>query len=189
MKAPKFATRVQTSVSGREMRVSDQPYPIWTWTLVYNFLRDGDSTYGGSALGSGYEELRTLMGFFLRQQGSFQAFLYNDPTDYVVAGQQIAFGDGITTNFQLIRTFGGFSEPITQPTSTAIFVNGVSVAFSTLAYGVVQLAAAPAAGALVTANFTYDFPVRFSDDTQEYENFMYQLWSLKQLKFQSVILP
>ena len=39
-KSPRFAGRIQHAVSGREVRVLDQPYPIWTWTLTYALLRD-----------------------------------------------------------------------------------------------------------------------------------------------------
>src|SRR5438876_9680487 len=83
-KAPRFATRVQRAVSGRELRVLDQPYPIWTWTLTYPVLRDKSDTRGPAGpagLGAGYDELRTIAGFFLQQQGSFQPFLFDDPTD------------------------------------------------------------------------------------------------------------
>ena len=45
-KAPRFATRIQKAVSGRELRVLDQPYPIWTWTLTYALLRDKWDTRG-----------------------------------------------------------------------------------------------------------------------------------------------
>ena len=39
-KAPRFQTRIQRAVSGRELRVLDQPWPVWTWTLTYALLRD-----------------------------------------------------------------------------------------------------------------------------------------------------
>ena len=39
-KAPRFQTRVQRAVSGRELRLLDQPYPVWSWTLSYSLLRD-----------------------------------------------------------------------------------------------------------------------------------------------------
>lgn len=39
-KSPRFATRIQRAVSGRELRALDQPYPLWTWTLTYPLLRD-----------------------------------------------------------------------------------------------------------------------------------------------------
>jgi uncharacterized protein (TIGR02217 family) len=190
IKAPKFATRIQSSISGREMRVLDQLYPIWTWTLIYSFLRDQNDTSHGNAGGTGFDELRTLAGFFLRQQGSFQTFLYNDPTDNVVRLQYIGTGDGANATFQLYRTFGGFIEPITQPTLIAqVYVAGTSVPFTYLGSGAVQLNSAPAAGAIVTSDFYYDFPVRFAADTVDFENFMYQLWELKKISFQSVILP
>ena len=62
-KAPRFATRIQRAVSGRELRALDQPNPIWTWTLTYSMLRDQNDTRAASGPGVGYDELRTLMGF------------------------------------------------------------------------------------------------------------------------------
>ncbi len=182
-KQPRFATRIQRAVSGRELRALDQPNPIWTWTLSYSVLRDGGS----------YDELRTLMGFFLDQQGAFGPFLFVDPTDNGVTGQVLGTGDGGTAAFQLVRTMGGFAEPITAPNAVAdVYVNGVvqipsgySVGADT---GVVTFTTPPAAGETVSADFTYYFRVRFADDTAEFENFMFQLWSLRQVKLQSVFL-
>jgi hypothetical protein len=70
-KSPRFAGRIQHAVSGREVRVLDQPYPIWTWTLTYALLRDKWDARGIGGLGAGYDELRTIAGFFLAQQGPF----------------------------------------------------------------------------------------------------------------------
>jgi hypothetical protein len=271
-KSPKFATRIQTSISGREVRVVDQPYPIWTWTLVYSFLRDKNDlshgpALGGSVFSTGYDELRTLAGFFLRQQGSFQAFLYNDPGDNTAVNQRIGtgdgtstqyqlirsfgssiititrpvfnlhvfvsgvsapfttdnivitllsapnisnvitasfndpadgnvftneligIGDGITTTYRLIRTFTAFSEPVTQPFNVFAFVNGATAGFSLGSNGSITLSAPPQSGDVITASFGYNFPVRFTTDMLDFENFMYQLWELKKLSFQSVLLP
>jgi uncharacterized protein (TIGR02217 family) len=188
-KSPKFATRVQTSYSGRELRVLDQPYPIWTWTLVYNFLRDQNDLSHGAALGVGYDELRTLAGFFLRQQGSFQTFLYNDRSDNTAVKQFVGVGDGITTQYQLVRAFGGFVEPTTVPSGISVFVNGVAASFTLGSYGVIALSSTPRPGDAITASFGYVYPVRFTTDALDFENFMYQLWELKKLSFQSVLLP
>ena len=196
-KAPEFATRIQTSISGRELRSLDMPYPTWTWTLSYEFLRDGNNTAFGGAqgLGAGKQELRELMGFYCRQQGSFNMFLYNDPTDNITTNQVLAAGDGSTTLFQLQRslissTNALFTEPVTQPNQiTAVYVGGTPVAYSLGAYGQLHLAAPPAAGALVSASFTYFWPVRFLADTNEFENFMLGLWALKKIQFKSVLLP
>jgi len=192
IKAPRFATRIQKAISGRELRVLDQPYPIWTWTLTYSLLRDKWDSRGAGGLGSGYDELRTIAGFFLQQQGGFQPFLFDDPTDDTVTGQPIGTGDASTTVFQLARSFGGFTEPVTAPNTVgAIYVDGVVQAAALYSVdattGLVTFAAAPPAGAVVTADFTYYFRVHFAGDATEFENFMYQLWSLKQVKLESVL--
>lgn len=192
-KAPTFATRTQKAISGRELRVVDQLYPIWTWTLTYEILRDEHDTRGGNALGSGYDELRTLAGFFLQQQGAFGTFLFDDPSDDSATAQYLATGDGATAAFQLYREFGGFFEPIIAPNTVgAVYFNGVAQSSSSYSVnastGIVTFTSAPESGVIITADFTYYFLVRFADDTAEFENFMYQLWSLKQVKLQSVLL-
>jgi len=198
-KQPRFATRIQRAVSGRELRALDQPNPIWTWTLTYSLLRDQWDARGGAGQGTGYDELRTLMGFFLEQQGAFQPFLFADPSDNSVTGQMLGTGDGSTAAFQLMRTMGaalpggGFAEPITAPNVVAdVYFNGVRQSpggYSVDATsGLVTFTTPPPAGQSVSADFTYYFRVRFADDTTEFENFLYQLWSLKQIKLQSVFL-
>ncbi|HVC50977.1 MAG TPA: DUF2460 domain-containing protein [Stellaceae bacterium] len=192
-KAPRFATRIQRAISGRELRVLDQPYPIWTWTLTYRLLRDKWDTRGAGGPGAGYDELRTIAGFFLQQQGAFEAFLFDDPSDDAVTGQIIGTGDASTSVFQLVRSMSGFSEPITAPNAlTGIYFNGVQQSPAGYAVdaltGLVTFTTPPPAAAIITADFTYWFRVRFADDTAEFENFMYQLWQLKQVKLQSVLL-
>ena len=192
-KAPRFATRIQRAVNGRELRILDQPYPIWTWTLTYSLLRDKWDTRGAGALGAGYDELRTLAGFFLQRQGAFQPFLFDDPTDDTVTAQPIGTGNSSTRIFQLVRSMGGCAEPMIAPNSVGgIFFNcvlqspaGYAVDADT---GLVNFATPPPTGQSVTADFTYRFRVRFADDTAEFENFMYQLWQLKQIKLQSALL-
>jgi hypothetical protein len=78
-KSPTFQTRIQRAVSGRELRALDYPYPLWQFTLVFDFLRDNPA--------AGYNELRTLLGFFLLCQGAFANFVFNDPTDNSVTFQ------------------------------------------------------------------------------------------------------
>ena len=191
-KAPRFAARVQRAATGRELRVLDQPYPLWTWTLTYTLLRDKWDRRGPGGLGAGYDELRTLAGFFLQQQGAFAPFLFDDPADDAVTGQPIGTGDASTSAFQLVRSMAGFAEPISAPNSvSAIYLNGVLQSPSGYsidpATGLVTFVTPPPAGQAITADFTYWFRVRFADDTAEFENFMYQLWQLKQIKLQSVL--
>jgi uncharacterized protein (TIGR02217 family) len=191
-KAPRFATRIQKSVSGRELRVLDQPNPIWAWTLTYDILRDSNDARG-IGIGTGFDELRTLMGFFLQQQGAFQPFLFDDPSDDTATAQPIGTGDSSTTQFQLVRTMNGFAEPVTVPNViSAIYFDGVHQSAAGYSVdpntGIVTFAAPPPSGQAITADFTYYFRVRFADDTAEFENFMLQLWRLKQIKLQSALL-
>ena len=191
-KTPRFATRIQRAVNGRELRVLDQPYPVWTWTLTYSLLRDKWDMRASAGPGVGYDELRTLAGFFLQQQGALLPFLYDDPTDDSVAGQPLGTGNASASAFQLVRTMAGFAEPITAPDAvSAIYFDGVRQSASGYTVdagtGLVTFASPPPAGQAITADFTYRFRVRFADDTAEFENFMYQLWQLKQVKLQSVL--
>ena len=188
-KSPTFQTRIQRAVSGRELRALDYPYPLWQFTLVFDLLRDKPA--------AGYDELRTLMGFFMLCQGAYGTFLFRDPSDDRAAGQQIGVGDAATAVFQLQRTMGatlpggGFHEPIVAPNVvTAVYLDGItqdpasySVDTST---GLVTFATAPGSGLIITADYSYYFRCRFIDDSYAFENFMYQLWQLKKLTFISV---
>lgn len=112
-KSPTFANIIQRSVSGREVRASEMVYPLYTFTLSWSLLRDDQST---SSPASPYDELKTLVGFFLKQNASLTAFLYTDPTDNAVTAMQFATGDASTVAFQLARSYGAggftFAEPI-----------------------------------------------------------------------------
>ena len=97
-KTPTFQTRIQRAASGRELRALDYPYPLWQFALVYDFLRDNPA--------AGYDELRTLVGFFMLCQGAFGSFLFQDPSDCQITGQQIGIGNASTSVFQLQRAMG-----------------------------------------------------------------------------------
>ena len=188
-KSPTFQTRIQRAVSGRELRALDYPYPLWQFTLVFDLLRDNPS--------AGYDELRTLMGFFMLCRGAFGTFLFRDPSDDRVVGQQIGVGDASTAVFQLQRTMGtmlpggGFQEPIVAPDAvSAVYFNGITQSPSSYSVdastGLVTFNTAPGGGLIITADYSYYFRCRFIDDSYAFENFMYQLWQLKKLTFISV---
>lgn len=188
-KAPTFQTRIQRAVSGRELRALDYPYPLWQFSLVFNFLRDNPS--------AGYDELRTLMGFFLSCQGAYGTFLFQDPSDHQIAGQYLGTGDSSTAAFQLQRAMGtglpggGFIEPIVAPNSLgAIYLDGITQNPADYTVdpdtGIVTFATPPSTGLAITADFSYWFRCRFVDDSYDFENFMYRLWQLKKLSFISV---
>jgi uncharacterized protein (TIGR02217 family) len=188
-KAPTFQTRIQRAVSGRELRALDYPYPLWQFTLVFAFLRDSPT--------AGFDELRTLMGFYLTCQGAYGTFLFQDPSDYQAVAQYIGTGDSSLGVFQLQRTLGtalpsgGFVEPIVAPDLvTAVYFDGIVQSSSSYSVdpdtGLLTFGTPPATGLVITADFTYSFRCRFVDDSCDFENFMYRLWQLKKLAFISV---
>lgn len=178
-------TLVQTSVSGKENRAALWTYPRRRYTLSYNFLRDDSNN-----------EFRQLVAFFLARQGSYDSFLFNDVDDNSVSTQQIGVGDGTTVQFQLVRPFGGFSEPILAPNVVSnLKVNGV-LKTQGVDYGVGVwengvtpagtvnfFTGAPGAGQPIMCDFTYYWPCRFLADEYDVDKFMNRLWQQKKLDF------
>jgi hypothetical protein len=114
-KRPNFATMIQRGVSGYEVRASNMLYPIWDFLLEWDVLRDDRSVMANVAPAAPLDELRKIRGFFEAHRGSFESFLFDDPTDNDVSAQQFGVGDGSTTAFQLLRTAGvgqTFAEPV-----------------------------------------------------------------------------
>jgi uncharacterized protein (TIGR02217 family) len=173
VRTPVWKTLAQTAVSGNENRVGLWTYPRWQWTLSFNFLRDDANN-----------EFRTLAGFFLARQGSYDSFLFNDADDNAVTAQPLGIGNGTQTDFQFVRSFGGFTEPVLSPLSgfIDIYVNGaLTTSWSLLPAGIVQFATAPAAAAVITASFAYLWPVRFLADQYDFSKTLNRIWEQKKL--------
>ena len=180
----------QENVSGKETRIALWTYPRHQWDLSFDFLRQG------TVHGSAYTEFSQLAGFFNQRQGSFDTFLYTDSDDSTITGQAIGTGNASTTDFQLVRAFGGFVEPILAPnTVTAVKLNGVTKtpgtdysisSWGSATPGVVTFTTPPGSGVAVTADFTYYWPVRFLDDQLSFSNFMKALYSGKKVSLKSV---
>jgi len=185
-KKPGFSTRVASHVSGREVRVALMSYPLYEFEAVYDGLTSSASAFAGL----GASSLQSLMGFFLRLQGQFGTFLYADPDDGAVTGQAFATGDGATTAFTMMRSLGGFLEPVGWVTGIAnVYLNGMAQAGSAYALttpNTLTFSAAPHAGVTVSADFSYAFNCRFLDDQMDFEEFMSNLWRLDSMKFRSV---
>lgn len=184
-KKPTFSTLVAKHTSGREVRDQLWQYPLWEFEATFDALASDSVSYPGL----GAQSLQSLMGLFLQCQGQFGTFLYTDPTDNSVTNQGVATGDGATTIFTLPRTLGGFIEPVGWVTNLAsVSLGGVnqSSGWSLTTPNSLVFATAPASGALIAANFSYAFQCRFLEDTQDFEQFMQNLWALKSLKFRSV---
>ncbi len=134
------------------------------------------------------DELHAVITFFEERRGRLYGFRWRDHTDDRSCApgeepspldQQIGVGDGSTGMFQLVKTYGSAFAPwqrtIKKPVagSVTIAVGGVveaATAFSVdTTTGRVTFAGAhvPAPGAVVTAGFLFDVPVRFDADKLE----------------------
>src|SRR5207302_652817 len=78
-KSPRWSTAIQEASSGRERRRKVWSYPLWSFSVQYEVLRDGPTT----------QELQRLLAFFNSKAGSYQEFFYFDPSDNRVSGQTI----------------------------------------------------------------------------------------------------
>lgn len=180
LKIPEWSTKVQRTTSGKEARVSFFSYPIWNFTLSFEFLRT-DATI---------DELAALVGLFNQVKGSYDTFLFSDPYDNAVTIMPFGTGDGVTTQFQLTRAYGGAAEPIQNLNGTPhIYINAVETfAFTVGATGIVTFSSPPAIGSSLTWTGNFYFRCRFKNDTMEFNNFMVNLWENKKCEFVSVKL-
>jgi hypothetical protein len=185
-------------VSGRELRLLDQQAPLWNFTLTWEKLRDNFDLRGpiSGGVGVSLQELRTILAFYLKQQSSFATWLYSDPTDNYTTGQFIATADGGTSSFFFLRTLAGtagsFSETLyTQQINSLVpmkvYLNGqLTVGSYSISGNGLTFSSPPTSGTVITADFGYYFMCRFQEGLP-LENFAYRLWSLKELKFTSVL--
>ena len=172
IKSPEWNTKTQMTMSGRETRASFRVTPIYNISLSYEILR-----------ADARAEMQTLFGFYNARMGSFDDFLFDDPTDDQVSNQWFGTGDGSTVSFQLQRTLGGATEPVMNVNMlSTITVNGIATtSYSVNTSGMITFLSAPASGAAIAWAGSYYYRCRFAKDTVDFENFMYQVWSAKKI--------
>lgn len=177
-----FNNARNTAISGARTVYPLQIVPRHVWSIDIEFLRSN----------SAFLKLQTLVGFYNSLNGGAYPFAFTDPDDNEVTAQEFGEGDGTTTAFQLVRSYGGFTEPVYLPTGTPqIYVAGVlqSTGYTIGATGVVTFTSAPVSGAALTWTGTFDWLCRFDADKQDFSNFMKFLWEAKSLQFSSEINP
>lgn len=127
------------------------------------------------------DELHDVIAFFEARHGPLHGFRFRDFTDdrscrpdetTTAVDQTIGTGDGVRTEFQLVKAYGDFARPILKPVDGTVTVaiggeiveTGFAVDITT---GIVSFDVPPAVGSLVTAGFEFDCPVRFASDRIE----------------------
>lgn len=166
---PVRSTDIVTLVSGVEERNQ-------RW---FASRRQFDARYGVK----NRSDMREVLDFFEERRGRFHSFLWHDAIDFSTAktdavlsafDEVIGQGDGSTTSFQLVKSYGASFDPyarkITKPVTATlqVAVNAVTLSapdFSVnVETGMVTLLSAPALGHAITAGFEFDIPVRFETD-------------------------
>jgi uncharacterized protein (TIGR02217 family) len=177
-RAAVWSSTKHESLSGKRVRISYYSYPLYQFEVAFNFLRSA----------AAYLEWQQLAGFINQLTGGTGAFLFQDPNDYQATAQTFGIGDGVTTTFQLVRSLGGFVEPVFAPDSpiTTIAINGTPTgAYTVSSTGSIVFNTAPSNGAALTWTGTFKWVCRFDDDAWGFENFALNLFELKALKFSS----
>lgn len=117
-------------------------------------------------------EAARLVAFFEARRGRLTPFRFRDFADHVGSEEPLGTGDGHTTVFQLARRYGDYRRPIRKPVDGSVSVRVGGVArfegwSCDPATGTITCAHPPGVGALVTASFRFDTPVRFDTDQLE----------------------
>ena len=136
---------------------------------------------------TGQAEIQSLIGLFNACKGSYNYFLYTDPDDCAVTVQSFGLGDGSTKAFGLVRSYGGFVEPIGAVNGTpTIYINGSSTSAYTITNNVLTFTSAPSSGSVLTWTGNFYYKCRFMQDSMEFNQFLHQLWEAKKVEFVSI---
>jgi uncharacterized protein (TIGR02217 family) len=204
IRAPKWKSRVQTAISGKQSAIADQVYPLVQFTLLYDDSSGGGLRDTGAPGFTGTSEIKALVGFFDQMMGRYDTFLFTDPEFNAVTAQQFGTGDGTTELFAITAVYGnpsgaGAPELIQNFNGTPnLYSNGTLINPSTytlgpsvspaVAAGYVLFAGAPASGAVLTWTGSFYYRCRFDEDSYEWTKNMLAIWSLKRISFTSVLL-
>lgn len=166
---PQFLTEIVTIQGGYERRNQR-----WSAARRKYDARTGVVSAGDAAV---------LLGFFQARAGRARGFRLKDWADFTSAkdgrsapswdDQIIGTGDGVKTQFQLVKHYGSagvsVARAISKPVSGSVRVGVGDVEYQTgwsvdTTSGVVTFTQAPANGAVIKAGFAFDVPVRFDTD-------------------------
>lgn len=191
---PKFFNQSEVASGGANVDLALSPTPIHEFELTYDFLR------ANGAFMAGTPEFKIFFSFFLAMGGQVGRFLYWNPDDHNVTSQFVATADGNTSVFgPLSRTYGyadnNQTEPvgyidITQPLN--VYLNGVKQTASS--YQIIQTTPmnqqlkflnTPASGVVITIDMYYRYYCKFTEDSNTFEKFMNNLWTVKKVTLRS----
>ena len=132
------------------------------------------------------DDMAALTAFFEARRGRLFGFRFRDFADFnscIPGGavtphdQNLGVGDGVRSEFALRKLYGGGAgaaeRPIHKPVEGTVSVGLDGAELNPAAYqtdlttGLITFQSPPTAGAVVTAGFEFDVPVRFDADRIE----------------------
>jgi uncharacterized protein (TIGR02217 family) len=168
---PERRTEIVTLSTGHEERNS-------RWA---DSRRRYNAGYGIRSL----DDIHAVIAFFEERRGRLYGFRWRDFLDWKSCApsgapspldQTIGLGDGETVEFRLTKTYGAAHAPyrreIRKPVtgSARLAVDGIEIADGwncDASEGLITFMEPPAEGAVITAGFEFDVPVRFDTDKLE----------------------
>ena len=192
---PRRRTDIVTLASGREQRNA-------RWA---HSLRRYDAGLGVRTL----DALHAVIAFFEERRGRLYGFRFRDRADWRsgppsqapgAADERIGLGDGATATFQLVKTYGTDHAPyvrtIAKPVAgtVRVAVNGVEQPPSTFTCdattGLVTFLPGhvPPPGAVVTAGYAFDVPVRFDTDDLDIDLSAFAAGAIPQIPLVEIVV-
>lgn len=168
---PIYATDITALANGYEQRNINWQYPKSKYNIAPGIKNA--------------EQMAQLLAFFHNMRGRALGFRYKDWADFRAHNQHIAIADGINSSFQLYKTYRVgemqmqriIKKPV--PNTLMIYLDGVVEEGVAIDYekGLLTFNDVPEQGAVITANFEFDVPVRFETDhlnssIENYETFL-----------------
>jgi hypothetical protein len=203
-KTAKFNNIRQDSQSGKHPAMATLQYGVnYEFSLNWSYLKNMGVTTS--------DDLRYVQEFYEGNRGSFGLFIF-DPTTrnleklYCVQDTtQLSNGgsgktDGVNAKFPLWRStniMGGGLYTLCERIQNITGLYGISLGGVTQAWGSftqtnfpasVIFNSVPAAGQDIVWWGSYSYICQFAEDSQDFDEFLYQLWSLDSLKLESIQL-
>lgn len=192
---PARLTEIVTLASGREHRNA-------RWA---DSRRRYDAGLGVRTL----DALHAVLAFFEERRGRLYGFRFRDRVDHrsgppsraiSALDQVLGTGDGAQSAFQLAKTYGTGIAPyrrtLAKPVadSVRVAVNGIEASLSAFACdaatGIVTFGPGhvPAPGAVVTAGFEFDVPVRFDTDEIEIDLSAFEAGAIPRIPLVEIVV-
>lgn len=168
--------------SRREFRGRSATLPLYRYALSYEYLL-------GDAVNAHWQ---TLEGFYKLMGGDFDTFLFSDPDDSSASAMLFGTGNGSTTQFQLVRSLGGFAEGIFDLNGApqifkAAVLQTLTTHYTISATGLVTFVTAPGSGQALTWTGSFYRRCKFSRGMLDFEKFMRDFWQAKKVEIEMVL--